>query len=172
MKTNKINIHNQKGYKIKSTFHIINMKNNKRKLSKIFQFNSTSNIIKNYNKLIENNIFFTIKKNTVKIYRYNFDNNISHSSFMKFMNILVIKLNILSRSIFKTYLDKFNLPEDINNLILKYSTLNFNECYLILKELSNYSSTGVLTINSWSESKFSGSPSESESIISGNSGCM
>ena len=144
-------------------------------MSQIFQFNSSCEIIKKYNKLLENGvIFFKIRKRKLMIYKYEFEENISITSFLRFMNILIIKLNMLSRIVFKNCLSKLiNLPDDVNNLILKYSTLNFNECYTILKDLSNYcKSSGVLTIGSNSESKLLGNPSESESIISGNSGCI
>lgn len=90
-----------------------------------------SNILDKDEKLIS----FKLQKNK-KLLIYNL--SLNADKLYKYINIIVIKVCKLLRIVCKQIIIKYKFPEDIENLIMSYCMINYNDFSKIIMELNNF----------------------------------
>jgi len=90
-----------------------------------------SNILDKDEKLIS----FKLLKNK-KLLIYNLSVNIDN--LYKYINIIVVKVCKLLRIVCKQIINKYNFPEDVENLIMSYCMINYNDFSKIINVLNNF----------------------------------
>ena len=83
----------------------------------------------------ENLISFKLLKNK-KLLIYNLPVNVD--KLYKYINVIVIKVCKLLRIVCKQIITKYKFPEDIENLIMSYCMVNYNDFSKIIKEINNF----------------------------------
>ena len=90
-----------------------------------------SNILSKDEKFIS---FKLLKENKLLIYNL----SVNIDQIYKYLNITVIKVCKLLRIACKQIIDRYKFPEDIENLIMSYCMINYNDFSKIIKELNNF----------------------------------
>lgn len=90
-----------------------------------------SNIIDGNEKYIS---FKLLKNNKLLIYNL----SVNEDKIFRYINIIRIKVCQILRITSKKIINKYNLPEDIEILIMKYCMINSNDFSKIIKELNNF----------------------------------